>query len=336
MMLDRPTTPSHHQAAELSRSMRAAVLTGGGRMAVERTVAHAPTDGEVRVRNEGCGVCASNLGPWAGPDWMAFPTLPGSLGHEAWGTVDAVGPGVKGLAPGDRVATLFQNSYAEYDVGPASHVVRLPHTLSGMPFPAEPLGCAVNIFRRSGVEAGQWVAIVGIGFLGAILIRLAKHAGARVIAISRRRYAQDLARQLGAGVVMADDRHEAAARIDEITGGALCPVVIEATGKQAPLDLAGDLVGERGRLVIAGYHQDGPRLVDMQQWNWRGIDVINAHERDPAMYVRGMREAVTLVQEAQIDLSRLLTHSVPLDRLGDALDMTRDRPDGFLKAWVRF
>ena len=80
----------------------------------------------------------------------------------------------------------------------------------------------------------------------------------------------------------------------ELTDGRWCERVIEAVGLQWPLDLAGELTGERGRLVIAGYHQDGPRQVNMQLWNWRGIDVINAHERDPQRYVDGMRAAVDL------------------------------------------
>jgi len=54
--------------------------------------------------------------------------------------------------------------------------------------------------------------------------------------------------------------------------------VIEAAGQQWPLDLATELTRERGRLIIAGYHQDGPRQINMQLWNWRGLDVINAHE----------------------------------------------------------
>src|SRR5438034_847128 len=66
----------------------------------------------------------------------------------------------------------------------------------------------------------------------------------------------------------------------------------ECTGTQASLDLASDIVGEGGRLVIAGYHQDGARQINMQQWNWLGIDVINAHERDPKTIVRGMREGI--------------------------------------------
>ena len=67
--------------------------------------------------------------------------------------------------------------------------------------------------------------------------------------------------------------------------------MIEAVGKQEALDLANGITGERGRLMIAGYHQDGPRRVTMRLWNWRGVDVINAHERDPRTYVRGMRES---------------------------------------------
>ena len=74
-------------------------------------------------------------------------------------------------------------------------MVPLPAALDGVPFPGEPLGCAINIFRRSDIEAGQTVAIVGIGFLGALLTQLAAHAGARVIAISRRPFALDVARR---------------------------------------------------------------------------------------------------------------------------------------------
>jgi threonine dehydrogenase-like Zn-dependent dehydrogenase len=74
----------------------------------------------------------------------------------------------------------------------------------------------------------------------------------------------------------------------------------------------------------------------MQLWNWRGLDVINAHERDPAEYIRGMREAADAAATGRLDPSSLYTHRFPLDRLGDALDTTRDRPDGFLKALVTY
>ncbi|WP_309089375.1 zinc-binding dehydrogenase [Phenylobacterium sp.] len=319
----------------VSTTMRAAVVSGPGEMRLERAALPEPGPGQVRVRLEGCGVCASNLTPWEGPEWMTFPTEPGALGHEGWGVVDAVGEGVTELALGDRVAALSYKSYAEYDVADASACVKLPPELDGKPFPGEPLGCAMNIFRRADVQAGQTVAIVGIGFLGALLTRLATDAGARVIAISRRPFSLDVARQFGAAeVVPMDDHWAIIEKVRELTGGRFCERVIEAVGKQWPLDLSAELCAERGKLIIAGYHQDGPRQVNMQLWNWRGLDVINAHERDPAVYAQGLREAVEAVASGRLDPSPLYTHTYPLDQLDQALNATRDRPDGFLKALV--
>lgn len=318
-----------------SRLMRAAVVTGPGHVRIEAVPRPEPGPGQVRVRLEGCGVCASNLTPWAGPEWMSFPTAPGELGHEGWGVIDALGPGVDALQLGKRVATLSTRSYAEFDVANASAVIPLPAALVGAPFPGEPLGCVMNIFRRAQVEAGQTVAIVGVGFLGAILTRLATDAGARVIAISRRAFSLDLARRMGAAeTVPMDDHFGIIRQVEALTDGRFCERVVEAVGKQWPLDLAAELCAERGRLIVAGYHQDGPRQVNMQLWNWRGLDVISAHERDPALNARGVAEAADAVVAGRIDPAPLYTHVYPLERLGDALDATRDRPDGFLKALV--
>ncbi|WP_272858911.1 MDR/zinc-dependent alcohol dehydrogenase-like family protein [Paracoccus stylophorae] len=316
-------------------TMPAARLTGKGQFDLVEHPIPRPGPGQVRIALEGCGVCASNLGPWAGPDWMVFPTEPGAPGHEGWGHVDALGAGVTGLRTGDRVAFLGQRSYAAFDLAAADQVVALPPELDGRPFPGEALGCAMNILARSRIEPGMRVAIVGIGFLGAALTRLAANLGAEVIAISRRPESLALARRMGAARTIA--MHDHWAIIDEVralTDGAMCEVAIEAVGLQWPLDLAAELVGTHGRLVIAGYHQDGPRQVNMQSWNWRGIDVINAHERDPATCVAGMERAVQAVMAGRLDIEPLLTHRFALEDLGAALDATRDKPDGFVKAWV--
>ncbi len=316
--------------------MRAAILAAPGRIELAPTAVPDPAPGEVRLSLEGCGVCASNLEPWAGLEWMTYPGEPGGLGHEGWGIVDAVGPDVADLQVGDRVAALSYRSFAPYDLARADMVVKLPSSLDDQPFPGEPLGCAFNIFRRSDIQPGQAVAIIGIGFLGAVLTRLATEAGARVIAISRRQSSLDLARHYGAAeTIVMDDHWAIIERVKALTGEGLCERVIECVGKQWPLDLAGELVAFGGRLVIAGYHQDGPRQVGMQNWNWKGIDVINAHERDPAVQMRGLREAVEAVAGGRLDPAPLYTHQYPLDRLADALDATRDKPDGFVKALVR-
>ncbi len=315
--------------------MQAAVLMAPGEMRMETVPRPAPKPTEVLVRLEGCGVCASNLPPWEGREWFSYPMEPGALGHEGWGIVEQVGAEVSGLAVGNRVAMLSGHAYAEYDAADQSAVVKLPDALRDVPLPGEPLGCAVNIFGRSEIKPGQTVAIVGIGFLGALLTRLAANAGATVIAIARRPFAQAVATKMGAAHLLPmDDHWQIIEQVKELTNGKFCDVVIEAVGKQWPLDLSAELTKERGRLVIAGYHQDGLRSVNMQLWNWRGLDVINAHERDPLMYTGGIRLAVDAVASGALDPSPLYTHTFPLEKLGDALNATRDRPDGFLKALV--
>jgi threonine dehydrogenase-like Zn-dependent dehydrogenase len=316
-------------------TMQAAILAAPGRIEITGAPLPQPGAGEVRLRLEGCGVCASNLEPWAGLPWLSYPGEAGGLGHEGWGRIDAVGDGVTTLAVGDRVAALSYRSFADYDVAAADMVAKLPAALDGQPFPGEPLGCAFNIFRRSDIRAGQTVAIIGIGFLGAVLTKLASDAGARVIAISRRQESLDLATHYGAAETIAmHDHWQIIERVNALTGEAMCERVIEAVGKQWPLDLATALIGSGGRLVVAGYHQDGPRQVNMQEWNWKGIDVINAHERDPAVQMRGLHEAIDAVASGRLDPAPLYTHRFPLARLDEALDATRDKPAGFVKALV--
>lgn len=316
-------------------TMRTAVLSAPGTVVMTSRQVPLPAAGQVVIRLEGCGVCGSNLPVWQGRDWFTYPQEPGAPGHEGWGEITAVGDGVGTLRVGERVAALSYHAFAEYDVADAGAVVAVPHGLRHVPVPGEPLGCALNVFRRCDIAPGHTVAIVGIGFLGAILTQLATSAGARVIAISRRRFALDVARACGAAELIELADHAGIVRaVMQLTDGAGCDRVIEAVGAQWPLDLAGELTRERGRLVIAGFHQDGPRQVNMFLWNWRGLDVINAHERDPAVYVEGIRAAMMALDAGVLATEELYTHRLPLDRLGQALELMRDRPDGFLKAVV--
>jgi threonine dehydrogenase-like Zn-dependent dehydrogenase len=315
--------------------MYAAVLTEPRRFEVREVPRPQPGPGQVRVRVQGCGLCGSNVPSWEGRPWFQYPLGPGSPGHEGWGVVDAAGDDVAGLRVGQRVAYLSNSALAEYDLAGAEAVVPLPPALDGQDFPGEPIGCAVNVLRRSDVRPGQTVAVIGVGFLGAVITRLAVTAGARVLAIARRPFALELAHRLGAAqTLVMDDHQRLIDSVRRLTDGVFCDRVIEAVGEQWPLDLAGELTRERGRLVIAGYHQDGPRQVNMQLWNWRGLDVINAHERDPAVYLEGIRGAVEAVATGRLDLPPLLTHRFPLRRIDEAFAAMGERPPGFLKALV--
>lgn len=316
-------------------TMHAGVIAGPRQAQLQSVDAPEPGPGQVLLRMEGSGVCASSLPLWEGREWFTYPQAPGAPGHEGWGRIAALGAGVAGLNEGDRVAALTYRAHAEYDVADAKAVIQLPDMLAGTAVLGEPLGCATNIFTRADVRQGQTVAIVGIGFLGALLTQLATHAGARVIALSRRPFSLEFAKAAGAEhTLLLDDHWKIIEKVKALTDGKWCERVIECTGLQWPLDLSGELTGERGRLVIAGFHQDGPRQVNLQLWNWRGIDVVNAHERDPQAYVDGMKRAVELMAAGVMDPRPLYTHRLPLDRLGEALELTRSRPDGFMKALV--
>jgi 2-desacetyl-2-hydroxyethyl bacteriochlorophyllide A dehydrogenase len=315
--------------------MRAAVIDAPGTISIVDTPAPEPGPGQVQVRLRGSGVCGSNLPVWEGRPWFNYPLPPGAPGHEGWGRVERVAADVQGIDVGAPVALLSQRAFAELDVAAASEVIAIPPALADVPFPAEALACAVNVLRRAQVVSGQRVAIVGIGFLGAVLVRLASAAGAHVTAITRRRFACDVAASLGAEAqVPLGDTWATIGAAKTANNNQEFDVVIEVTGLQAPLDVASQLTATRGRLVIAGYHQDGPRQVDMQTWNWRGIDVINAHERDAQVYVDGMREAAALVQRGVLPLDILVTHVFPIDDAAHAFRSAVERPDGFLKAVV--
>jgi threonine dehydrogenase-like Zn-dependent dehydrogenase len=319
----------------MPKTMRAAIIVRPREIRIDDLALPDPGARQVRIRLEGCGVCHSNLPTWQGREWFRYPQAPGAPGHEGWGRVEATGSGVTAVGEGDRVAFLSGNAYCDHAVVSEAELLALPAALDTQPFPGEPLGCALNIFRRAEVREGHTVAIVGIGFLGALLVQLCANAGARVLAVAHRPFSQDLARRFSAdAVVPMDDHGKVIERVRELTSGRFCDRAIECVGAQWPLDLAGELTGERGRLVIAGYHQDGPRRVDLQLWNWRGLDVVNAHERDPAVYLDGMRRAAGKVASGELDPRPLYTE-FPLEELSSAFEALERRPDGFVKALVR-
>jgi threonine dehydrogenase-like Zn-dependent dehydrogenase len=315
--------------------MKAAIISEPGRLEIIDAPPPTPAANQALIEVEGCGVCASNLPRWEGKPWFTYPTSPGELGHEGVGRVVAIGDRVDGWKVGERVAFLSNHAYAEYDLAAANEMVRMPDRLAEICVPGEPLACAWNIFQRAGVRPTESVAVVGAGFLGCLLVQLAVDSDARVIAITRRPLSREFFGEIGSfESVSFEDPQANLRKVEELTEGMLCDVVIEATGKQAPLDLAARLTRTRGRLIIAGYHQDGPRQVDMQLWNWRGLDIINAHERDPQIYIEGMRRAYDAVEEGTLKPVPLLTHQLPLAELSEAFELARQRPPGFMKAVV--
>jgi len=303
--------------------MRAARLLAPGDVRVVDTVEPAPTPAEVLVQVRACGVCASDLNAWRGVPGIEYPLPMGAPGHEAWGKIVALGTPndscAHGLRLGQQVTGLMWNGLAELTVARAEDLVPIDEPLLG-----EPLACAMNVVRRAG--PADLLAFVGFGYLAALCAQLLPQ-GTRWIALSRRDESCALALKLGA---------EAAHAFDSVPSALWdsVPVVIEAAGVQRTLELATWLTAYHGRLVVAGYHADGPRTVNMQSWNWKGIDVVNAHERRPEVLVAALRAGLRLVAERHLDLRPLHTHQFGLEDVASAFRAADERPVGFVKSLV--
>ena len=220
---------------------------------------------------------------------LIIPLAPGELGHEGWGRMDALGPGRSQFKIGDRVAMLSYRAYAEYDIAPERTWYRPAGSSTQMPFPGEPLGCAMNVFRRADISRGkQWRSSALVSWERADL------SHAQCGRASHRHLPPALRIGIGPGLRRGRNHSPWRSTSHQWIGRRLTTGWV-ANGSSKPSDSNGrwiwpaELTRERGRLIIAGYHQDGPRQVNMQLWNWRGLDVINAHERDPKFIVEGMR-----------------------------------------------
>ncbi len=265
--------------------MKAAVLHSFSEpLQIEERPQPTPGAGEVLIKVAACGVCHSDL-HLAGGEWdllRPITKLPLVLGHEATGTIAAVGEGVTDFAIGDRVGVPWlhftcgeceycragretlcakqqitgctvDGGFAEYLTARASHTARLPEALSFEQ--AAPLLCAgltvYSAIRASGIAAGQKVAIFGVGGLGHLAIQLAKARGAEVIAVDVAEEKLALARECGADLTMNGASPQIHREFKKATGGG-AHVVMVTSGSRAAYETALRCLRKGGTLSIVG------------------------------------------------------------------------------------
>jgi L-iditol 2-dehydrogenase len=284
-----------------------------------------PPPGTVRVRILACGVCASELHAVE----ETLESYPVPMGHEPVAIVESVGEGVDDLTEGMRVTGGFGPSFAEHVIAQRAHVVVVPDGLRTEDAIGEPLGCVIEGRRRTPVLAGDRVALVGAGYMGLLMLQVLANSGAgELVVVDARAGARTAAREFGASETL--DPEEASSNDMKEA----FDVVFEAAGIQSGLDLATRLVREHGIVSILGYHQGAPRSVDMQTWNWKAIDVINAHVRRRDYLNEAIRRGLELVRLGRIDPGKLVTHRFGLDGVGDAFGALAAKPDGYIKSIV--
>jgi (R,R)-butanediol dehydrogenase / meso-butanediol dehydrogenase / diacetyl reductase len=249
-----------------------------------------PGPGEVLLKVAWCGICGTDMeeylhGPSVistAPHPLTGSHAPLALGHEFSGEVAALGPGVRSLAVGERVAaetTIFCGScyfcrrrefafctgwgtigfnadggLAEYAVVPAFSSVRVPDTVSDEQAAlAEPIAVAVRAIRRGRVVLGDTVCVLGCGTIGLLCVQVARAAGARrVLAIDVEDARLELAARLGADHTLSARSPDLAAAAHELLGGIGPDVVLECAGATTTGPLAVQVVRKGGRVVLVG------------------------------------------------------------------------------------
>ncbi|MFH1084900.1 MAG: zinc-binding dehydrogenase [Chloroflexota bacterium] len=307
--------------------MRTAVLTPRG---IELREQPQPTaqPGLVLVRSLALGICEGDVFHYR--EMQSHGGAETLMGHEGTGTVAAVGPGVTALAPGALV-TALGGPYAELFAVPVERVAVVPPNVDPTLALGEPLACCVHAANRFGVRLGDRVAIIGSGFMGLACLQLARLQGAAFLcALEPIAWRREMALRLGAEAV-ADPLERSSADLLREYGE--FDVVIEATGVPGGIDLVGDLVRQHGRVVLVGYHQTngGLRTVNMKQWNFKAIDVINGHVRRDDEKMAAMRAALALVAAGRLDVAPLVT-AYPLAEADQAFRDLAGRKEGLYKA----
>jgi threonine dehydrogenase-like Zn-dependent dehydrogenase len=258
----------------------------------------------------------------------------GPLGYSASGVVIEAGSETRGLSPGDRVAIAGGGmaNHAEIDVVSGLLCARLPEGVSFEEGAFATLGAiAMNGFRRAEVEVGSTVAVIGLGLVGQLAVRIARAAGCRVLGVDLKPELLELARAAGAEAVLRSEIGEGS----RAEGSADAVLICAASSSSDPITLAATLARDRASVVVVGdvtmelprtpfYDKElelrlsrsyGPGRYD-PNYELHGLDY-------PVGYVRwteqrNMAAFLDLVADGKIQPAELITHRFPFSEAEQA------------------
>jgi L-iditol 2-dehydrogenase len=317
----------HHGVVDV---MRAARLVGPGRVEVDRFPVPAPEPGEVLLRTLAASICGSDVHTVFGRDHEAFPHPPGFPGHESVGEV--VESRSDRHAQGDLVLATpvpsTSRAFADRQTVSDAFLVPLPAGADvATALMAQQLGTVVFALKRFWPgPPGETAVVIGAGSAGLHFTQLLRRAGfGRVVVADRHAHRLEVARGLGADVtVLAPDESVVDAAMD-LTGGRGADLVVEAAGRDATRVQALRAVADAGRV---GYFGLPERAGDMtfpygEVFRRRPtIEISQGAQVEPGLV--SFREAAARIASGELDVSRLVTHRLGIERLPEAFDVARE------------
>ena len=306
---------------------------GPGVLRVEEVDDPAAGPGQVVVGVRGCGLNHLDVDLREGVSRFPVP-FPATLGLEVVGVVEAVGDGVFGFGPGDRVAPYLlgggetflgvtaPGGYAEKVVCPASQLVAVPASLSDVDAAALQVafGTAWHmVFNRAKLQVGEVVLVNSVGSgIGSAAVQLAKLAGAFVIGSSSRDDKLEKAAALGLDVGVNYTTQDVVEEVMKATGGRGVDVVYEHVGGE--LFQAGlDCLSFGGRLVTCGAHAQEVVDFDLIPFFRGQKSVIGSFVYEREEFERVLR----LAERGQI--TPVVESTFPLVRAREAMERLESR-----------
>jgi NADPH2:quinone reductase len=220
----------------MNHAIRIHEYGGPERMVWEEIPLPAPKPGEALVRHRAVGL--NYIDVYFRSGLYKAPALPAIIGMEGAGIVEAIGEGVTEVAVGDRVAyaTAPIGAYVEARTIKADRLYRLPEPISfetGAAMMLQGMTAQYLLRRTYPVKRGETIVIhAAAGGVGLIMCQWAKHLGATVIGTVSTEAKAELARANGADHVLLTSE-DLSARVKQITGGAMVPVVFDSVGKDS-------------------------------------------------------------------------------------------------------
>jgi len=323
--------------------MKAMVLRAPSDLALSDVALPQVSAGHVLVRITHSGLCGTDLKIYKGAIPAQYPLIMGHemVGEMASGARVIVDPvlacgscfhcriGQTNLCPaGGLIGRETDGGFAEYAAVPASQVFRLPDSIDSRIAPLIQVATTcLHAQRLAHLSQGESVAVIGLGVSGQLHVQLAKACGAgQVIGISRSRFKNDLAKQMGADVVIESGPGTIAKVLDE-TDGRGADLVIECTGVMTSIADAIRMVRFGGRIAMFGITSATSGALPFYDLYFKELTLIN----NRAATAQDFPVMIDLVDQGAVRLEPLVTHRMALDELGTALRMVEDGAERRLK-----
>jgi L-iditol 2-dehydrogenase len=335
--------------------MKVARFYAPGDVRIEEMAAPTPGPGELKLRVRNCSTCGTDAKIYAYGHHHIRP--PRVMGHEVAGEIVELGEGVSGWAVGNRVQIIaaipcgvcaecrrgwmticpnqesigyhYDGGFAEFLVVPkkvldVDGVSRIPDGVSfAEASVAEPFACVINGQELARVGAGDDVVVVGAGPIGCLHVRLARASGAaRVFLVDLNAGRLEMSAEVVKpdAAVCSQDVNPVE-EILKLTEGRGADVVITAAASGRAQEDGVLMAARKGRIsFFGGLPKDNPTItLDSNLVHYRELTIVGANGSSPAHN----KKALELIATGAVPVADLITHTLPLDGVLDAIDIVR-------------